>query len=365
LITAKLSQERLAELIEKFPHARIAVVGDFFLDKYLDCDPTIEERSVETGRAAHQVVSVRTSPGCAGVVVANLASLGVETASVGTASVGKLSAIGMIGDDGEGYDLRNRLNELGCNTDHLHTAPDRMTPTYLKPRNLRDASLAGEHDRYDTKSRSVLTEAAEVRIIQSIDALLPEIDALVIMDQIEDRNCGCITDTVRHAIAERAAKWKDQVIFWADSRRRICEYRHVIIKPNEFEALGRQEWLPGEEVAIETLQQNIEKLRREVEAPIVVTRGSQGMCVSDPDWTLVPAVLVKGEIDATGAGDSTSAGTVAALCAGATLAEAAVVANLVASITIQQLATTGVARADQLPEQLALWHKQQTTKESP
>ncbi len=359
MITATLSQERLAELIEKIPHARIAVVGDFFLDKYLDCDPTIEERSVETGRAAHQVVGVRTSPGCAGVVVANLSSLGV-----GTEGVGKLSAIGMIGDDGEGYDLRNRLNELGCNTEHLHTASDRMTPTYLKPRNLRDASLAGEHDRYDTKSRSELTEAAEARIIQSIDALLPEIDALVIMDQIEDRNCGCITDTVRQAIAKRAAKQKNEIVFWADSRRRIREYRHVIIKPNEFEALGRQEWLPGEEVEIDTLQQNVEKLRTEVEAPIVVTRGSQGMCVTDPDWTVVPAVQVEGEIDATGAGDSTSAGTVAALCTGATLAEAAVVANLVASITIQQLATTGVARADQLPERLALWHKQQSTKET-
>ena len=358
MITATLSQERLAELIANFPQARIAVVGDFFLDKYLDCDPNIEERSVETGRAAHQVVGVRTSPGCAGVVVANLASLGVGT----------LLAIGMIGDDGEGYDLHNRLNELGCNTDHLHTASDRMTPTYLKPRNLRDASLAGEHDRYDTKNRTELSQEAEARILCSIDELLPEIDALVIMDQIEERNCGTITDTVRQAIAERAAEQaaqqKGKMVFWADSRRRICEYRHVIIKPNEFEALGRQEWLPGEEVDLATLQQTVEKLRKQVEAPIVVTRGSQGMCVTDPEWTLVPGLQVKGEIDATGAGDSTSAGTVAALCAGATLAEAAVVANLVASITIQQLATTGVAKADQLPERLALWHQQQATKET-
>ncbi len=352
--TATLSQERLAEIIENFPRARIAVVGDFFLDKYLDCDPNLEERSVETGRTAHQVIDVRTSPGCAGVVVANLASLGIE----------KIYAIGMIGKDGEGYDLRNRLNELGCNTEHLHTSSDRMTPTYLKPRNIRDATLAGEHDRYDTKSRSELSPAAEVRIIRSMDALLPEIDALVIMDQIEDRNCGTITETVRQAIAGRAEKLTKKVVFWADSRRRIRDYRHVIIKPNEFEALGCEEWLPGEEVDLAMLQQSVEKLRSEVEAPIVVTRGSQGMCVTDPEWTLVPAIRVEGEIDATGAGDSTSAGTVAALCAGATLAEAAVVANLVASITIQQLATTGVARADQLPAQLALWHKQQTSKET-
>ncbi len=347
--TAALSNERLAELMQRFAGARIAVVGDFFLDKYLDCDPEIEERSVETGRAAHQVCNIRTSPGCAGVVTANLSSLGVKT----------LYAIGIVGDDGEGYDLRNRLNELGCNTEHLHSAEDRMTPTYLKPRNLRDASLAGEHDRYDTKNRTETPAECEQKVLASIDEILPQVDALMIMDQVEERNRGNITDTVRIALIERASKLKSEKIFWADSRRRIREYRHVIIKPNEFEALGRELWLPGEEVDPEILKPAVEKLRSEVEAPICVTRGSLGMIVTDPEWTLVPAVRVEGEIDATGAGDSASAGTVAALCAGAELVEAAVVANLVASLTIQQLATTGVARPEQLADRLDMWHEQQ------
>lgn len=349
--TAELSSARLAELIERFSDARIAVVGDFFLDKYLDCDPEIEERSVETGRAAHQVCSIRTSPGCAGVVTANLASLGVK----------KLYAIGIVGHDGEGFDLRNRLNELGCDTELLHVAADRMTPTYLKPRNNRDASLAGEHDRYDTKNRTETPEEYAKQVIESVDAILPQVDALMIMDQVEERNRGSITDTVREAICERAAKLNSEVFFWADSRRRIREYRHVIIKPNEFEALGRELWLPGEQVDLQTLQPAVDQLRRQVEAPIFVTRGERGMFVTDPEWTRVPAVSVEGEIDATGAGDSASAGTVAALCAGAELAEAGVVANLVASITIQQLATTGVAKPEQLPDRLGLWQDQQTS----
>jgi len=348
--TATLSLPRITKLISRFSEARIAVVGDFFLDKYLDCDPEIEERSVETGRAAHQVCRIRTSPGCAGVVTANLSSLGVKT----------LYAIGIIGADGEGFDLRNRLGELGCNTEHLHTAADRMTPTYLKPRNLRDASLAGEHDRYDTKNRTETPTAYAQKVLDSVDAILPQVDALMIMDQVEERNRGSITDAVRNALCERAAKLKNEVIFWADSRRRIREYRHVIIKPNEFEALGRELWLPGETVDPAKLQPAVEKLRAEVEAPIFVTRGSLGMFVTDPEWTIVPSVRVEGEIDATGAGDSASAGTVAALCAGAELAEAGLVANLVASITIEQLATTGVARPEQLPERLAMWQEQQT-----
>ena len=82
------------------------------------------------------------------------------------------------------------------------------------------------------------------------------------------------------------------------------------------------------------------------------------MVVSDPEVTLVPGVRVEGPIDPTGAGDSATAGAALALAAGAGLAEAALVGNLVASLTIQQLATTGTARPEQLPPRLALWQSQ-------
>ena len=82
------------------------------------------------------------------------------------------------------------------------------------------------------------------------------------------------------------------------------------------------------------------------------------MLVSDPQWTLVPGVDVEGEIDPTGAGDSATAGVVLGLCAGAELPEAALIGNLVASITIRQIATTGIARPEELSERLALWQQQ-------
>jgi sugar/nucleoside kinase (ribokinase family) len=72
----------------------------------------------------------------------------------------------------------------------------------------------------------------------------------------------------------------------------------------------------------------------------------------------VPAVRLSGPLDTTGAGDSVTAGAVLALSSGATLAEAALVGCLVASITVQQLATTGTARPEQVIERLGLWHEQ-------
>jgi bifunctional ADP-heptose synthase (sugar kinase/adenylyltransferase) len=342
-----MSPERLAEITARFPSLRVAVLGDFFLDKYLDCDPRIAEKSVESGRVAHQVVRVRHSPGAAGTVVQNLAAL--ET--------GRVHAIGFTGDDGEAYDLRRDLQALGCSTDLLLTEPGKMTMQYLKPRDMTDPTLAGEHERYDTKNRTASEPALEERILKALDKVLPEVDAIILADQVEADDRGVITRRVRDAVAERALR-RPNVIFMADSRTHIALFRNVIIKPNQFEVAGVPEPLPGMEVDLGTLQTCLERLRASVGAPVVATRGGKGAIVTEPEPTEVPGVHLDCPVDPTGAGDSTTAGCTLALAAGALLPEAALVGCLVASVTVQQLATTGIAHRDDLPGQLDLWLKQ-------
>jgi rfaE bifunctional protein kinase chain/domain len=342
-----MSPQRLAELTARFPSLRVAVLGDFFLDKYLDCDPRIAEKSVESGRTAHQVMRVRHSPGAAGNVVQNLAAL--ET--------GRLYAIGFTGDDGEGYDLRRDLEALGCSTRLLLTASDQMTLQYLKPRDMTDPTLAGEHDRYDTKGHTPSPPELGDRILKALDEVIPQVDAVILVDQVEADDCGVITRRVREAVAERALRTPN-VIYWADSRTRIALFRNVIIKPNQFEVAGVAEPLPGMEVDPETLRTGLERLRASVGAPVVATRGEKGAIVTDPEPTEVPGLHLDCPVDPTGAGDSLAAGCVLALAAGALLPEAALVGCLVASVTVQQLATTGTARPDELPGQLDLWLKQ-------
>ena len=82
------------------------------------------------------------------------------------------------------------------------------------------------------------------------------------------------------------------------------------------------------------------------------------MIVSDPEVTVIPGVKLSGRIDPTGAGDSATAGAVLALASGASLPEAALVGCLVASITVQQLATTGTATPAQVLERLEMWREQ-------
>ena len=96
-----ISSKELDELLNHFNDLHILVVGDFFLDKYLIIDRSLSEWSLETGLEAHQVVQIRNSPGAAGSVTSNLRAMDIH-----------VSALGVIGDDGNGYEDLNQLSNI-------------------------------------------------------------------------------------------------------------------------------------------------------------------------------------------------------------------------------------------------------------
>jgi len=154
-------------------------------------------------------------------------------------------------------------------------------------------------------------------------------------------------------------------LFWADSRSRIGLFRNVVIKANAREAV-RQVFPPGTDTPADAVVvQALAELRRRTGRPVFVTAGPHGIWASDPEPVLVRGVRVPEPTDPTGAGDSATAGAVLALCAGANPVEAALVANLVASITVQQLAVTGTATPGQLIPRLEMWLAQGAKEESP
>lgn len=338
---------RLREIVGAFPSCRVAVLGDFFLDKYLDVDPALAEISVETGKTANQVVQIRCSPGAAGTVVNNLAALGT----------GRIHVLGFVGDDGEGFELRRALQRLGCDTDGLVPLAGCFTPTYLKPRDRTTADLSGEHERYDTKNRVPAPVGVQADVLSRLERLLGAVDAVIVLDQVEQPDCGIVTARVREGVA-RLADLHTEKVFWADSRNRIGLFRSVIIKVNAGEAV--REAFPTDRDAADDdrVRDAMLELRERTGRPVLVTSGARGIWVCDGPPALVRGVQVPEPTDPTGAGDSATAGAVLALCAGATLKEAALVANLVASITVQQLATTGTATPDQLGPRLEMWRSQ-------
>lgn len=339
-----IDSDRFLEILDAFSAVRVAVCGDFFLDKYLIIDPALNEPSLETGLDALQVVSIRHSPGAAGTVTSNLAAL----------QVGAIHAVGAIGDDGQGYELRQGLHRTGVDMAHLLVLDEIFTPTYTKPMVIQPDGSEQESNRLDIKNRRPLSEAVQERLLAELETVLPEVQAVIIADQVEEPLLGAITPLVRERIADLAAA-HEETIFFADSRANIGDFRNVIIKPNAREAAGlvaAQSTAPGAVDRASTgdeLAAIGQELARRNARPVYITLGPDGMIVCREDQAKhVPGVAVEGPTDICGAGDSATAGIVSALCAGATPEEAAVFGNLVASITIQQIGTTGTASPGQV-----------------
>src|SRR5262249_9185107 len=143
----------------------------------------------------------------------------------------------------------------------------------------------------------------------------------------------------------------------ADSRRRIGLFRAVTLKPNRTECL---ETVPG----AASLDEAVATLSGRTGRPVFCTAAEAGIVLAEPPpavLPLLPGYPARGPMDVVGAGDSTSAGVACALAAGASPAEAAAFGNLVASITIQQLGTTGTAS----PQQVRLrWREVRTPSQT-
>jgi rfaE bifunctional protein kinase chain/domain len=335
--------DRLDQLLARFPDLTILVIGDFFLDKYLLIDRSRAEVSLETGLEAHQVIEVRSNPGAAGTVTSNLRAMGVN-----------VIAVSVVGDDGEGFDLLRGLDGRGVDVEGLVIRPDRFTPTYTKPM-LREAD-GSEHElnRLDIKNRSPLPEDAEDEVIRRLRGLMPQVHGVIIADQVTEEDCGIITENVREELMALAQTYP-MVAFTADSRARIGLYHDVILKPNAREALiavGQSVASDPDPVLDRThIETAGSQLYRRSGQPVFLTLSGEGILAFHQDGpTLVPAVKVRGPIDIVGAGDAALAGLTSALCAGATVPEAAGIACLAAGVTIQQIGTTGPASRRQILE---------------
>ncbi len=333
-----ITLERLTAALETFPRLTIGLVGDLFLDRYLEIEPEVEEYSIETGLEAFQVVRVRNSPGALGTVMSNLAALGV----------GQMKPVTVIGDDGHGYDLVRELESLPVDTAHILRARDRLTPTYIKPLKPETDGQWRELNRLDVRTRSPLSDEMRIAVCQHLREALQTCDGLIVLDQVAEENQGVVNDQVRTELEQLSREDPGKLVY-VDSRQSLGRFRFGILKGNESEIIEAS----GGETAVEAAAT---KLTERTERHVFCTRGESGLLVATPDGNVsrVPGYPVAGPIDIVGAGDSATAAIVMSLLAGANESEAAAIANLVASITVQQLGTTGTATPQQVIDR---WHE--------
>ncbi|MBN2853706.1 MAG: carbohydrate kinase [Clostridia bacterium] len=334
-----MERNRIIELFNQFKNIKVAVIGDFFLDKYLVIDTRLNEPSIETKLTAYQVVKTREYPGASGTVTNNLSALGV----------GEIYAVGFVGNDGNGYELKRELDKMGVNRKYLFETDYMVTPTYTKPMMLENG-IETESNRQDIKNFKPTDRQVENRILNCLDEVFENNDAIIILDQMVENDCGVITGKIRDEIIRQAGKQGNKIIF-ADSRARIHLFKDISIKCNNFEVCRAFNSSLNEEPEYKDVLECGEKLYEQNRRPAFVTLGRDGMVTFGDMGTIkVPTADVPRPYDICGAGDSVTASVVSALAAGANQAEAAFIGNIVASITIRKIGVTGTASLKEVLE---------------
>lgn len=332
-----MNTEMLENILSRLKDISILVLGDYFLDKYLLVDPVLDEKSIETGLTAFQVIAKKLSPGAAGTVTNNLKALGV----------GKVTALGVAGDDGEGCELIKSLQATGVLTDNMVIAGERFTPTYIKPVDMNIDSNK-EYNRIDIKNRTPTPGWVEDLIIERLLKLSDKVDAIIVTDQVTEKDCGTVTGRVRKTLSG-LGRTRSDLIIYADSRAFIYFFNDILVKCNNHELLKAFNHDPDKEPEEDLVCKYGVMLSLKNNRPVFVTLGNKGQIVFQGEKvTEIPAVPAEGPFDICGAGDAATAGIISALCCGAGCCDAALLGNIVASITIQQLGTTGTASPEQV-----------------
>jgi rfaE bifunctional protein kinase chain/domain len=333
-----MNAERFSAITGRYPRLRIGVVGDFFLDRYLDIDPSKDETSIETGLPVYNVVGVRSQPGAAGTILNNLVALGI----------GEIHAVGFCGDDGEGFELCRALAaHPGVHVEHFLTTPSRRTPVYCKPLVMEPGMPPRELNRLDSKNWTPTPVELQRELADRVEALARRVDVLLLMDQVEVPETGVVTHLVAEA-AHAALQIHGRLTVLADSRRGVQHFPPLAFKMNAAELARMTGAAPSTDP--DAVMDQASRLAGDNGQPVFVTLAERGMVGAMPGLPPehVPAHPVRGPIDIVGAGDSVTANLAAALAAGADAREAMQLAMAAASVVIHQLGTTGTASVAQI-----------------
>jgi rfaE bifunctional protein kinase chain/domain len=319
---AELTGQRATAILDRVRDSRIVVLGDVMLDEFVWGDVT--RISPE---APVPVVDVRRESihlGGAANVLANLISLGARS-----------TIIGVIGDDAGGERLRDNLNSLG--TDLGSLIVDKSRPSTLKTRIIAHNQLVVRADR---EQRTPVSSEIEDQIIARVKGALTEASAFV----ISDYDKGAITPRI---LAEVLPFAYERLPVLVDPKlRNFSSYRPAtLITPNHHEALRITNI---EDDSDDGLYQAAKSIRERLECDaVLITCGDRGMMLlgndDKPDYVKTAAREV---YDVTGAGDTVIATLAAGLAVGASLIEAATLANQAAGIVVGKVGTATANAAE-------------------
>jgi rfaE bifunctional protein kinase chain/domain len=315
---------RLDEIIAGARDVRVAVIGDLMLDIYLA--GAVNRISPEAPVPVVRILEERSALGGAANVAANVLRLGAAC-----------DLIGFVGRDAAGDQLRRAVEALAGGPVRPRLVSDGQRPTTTKTRVM---ARKQQVVRYDREQEDDLPHEAATQLCELVHDSIASADVVV----LEDYNKGVLTPTVIRAALAAATDRAVPVV--VDPKfRHIFEYRGAtVFKPNAFElssALGvplahqDDAWLEDARSRFDCRH-------------LLVTLGEEGMVLrSEGEGTVRIPAVAREVFDVSGAGDTVTAFVAVALGTGATIQEAALLANFAAAIEVGK---PGVATVS--PEEL-------------
>lgn len=315
----------LATIVRGFHAARVLVIGDVILDRYVT--GAVHRLSPEAPIPVLRPAENHYTLGGAANVALNIATLG-----------GQAILVGVIGDDMAGEEIERLVRTTPGISSALVRIADR--PTTCKTR-----FMTGSHQllRLDEETTAPLDQAGLLALIAAVEASLDAADVVVLSDYAK----GVLCDAVLDAILSRTAQAGRLVI--ADPKRPdFAAYRGAtILTPNEHEV--RVATRIDADHDAEADRAGRVALATTGGDAVLVTRSAKGLTLVCRDLEALHLPTRAREVaDVSGAGDTLVAALAVALGAGAALSEAAMLANATAGISVSKQGTAAVSRQELL-----------------
>ncbi|HET9368862.1 MAG TPA: PfkB family carbohydrate kinase [Vicinamibacterales bacterium] len=314
----------LARLVSRFGSRAVTVVGDVMLDHFVigradRISPEAPVPVVLFDRESYRL-------GGAGNVAVNLSTLGA-----------RVNLIGVVGADDASERLSEAVASAGISTAGLVADAERPTTRKVRVVTTRNQQVA----RIDYERDADIANDARDGVIARLTSAAAQ--AMVISDYRK----GVVTEDVI-AASIRAAR-AEKVPLLVDPKVPVAErYRGAtLITPNHHEAeLMTQRLIRSDDDARAAAR----ALHDRTGASVLITRGEHGMWVFDATGaSTVERALgaVAREVsDVTGAGDTVIAVLALSLAAGATLVQAAELANVAAGLVVARFGPAAVTAAE-------------------
>ncbi len=309
------NKQRLQKIVQQFSDQPILVVGDLMLDRYVW--GRVERISPEAPVPVVEVVKETVHLGGAANVAYNLAILRARPLLVG-----------VVGSDEAGDRLVEELHRQKISSEGI--VRDEGRATTIKTRIIAHNQQVCRTDRED---KTPLSQGTVDQITSAYQTLLEQVKGMIISDYAKGAlSLALVVDLIQEA---REAK---KFLAVDPKAGDFSVYRGAsIVTPNKKEAVRAS----GVEIVDEaSFIQAGEKLLEVIAAEyLLITRGEEGMTLFDgKEHSHIPTVA-REVFDVSGAGDTVIASLTLAVAAGASIRDAAILANHAAGVAVGKLGT--------------------------